>query len=104
VFFIGPLAFSAVAAGLLFGADGLALGLIATALVLQLAMAGITLRVNVPLNDGIKAAGAPDEIDVGAARREFREATWVRWNNVRTAAAIVAFGLLAWALVLTAGA
>ena len=74
---------------------------IASAIVLQLAMAGITLRVNVPLNDGIKAAGDPSQIDDFAAVRErFNEARWVRWNMVRAVAATVAFGCLAWALVL----
>ena len=65
------------------------------------AMVGLTLRVNVPLNDGIKAAGDPRQIDdLTAVRKRFNEARWVRSNNVRAAAATVAFGCLAWALVL----
>lgn len=64
-------------------------------------MAGITLRVNVPLNDGIKGAGDPGAIDVSAVRRRFNETRWVRWNLVRAMAATVVFGFLAWALVLS---
>ena len=105
VFFVGPLALAVAAAALHLGADDRAeLVLIAVAVALQVVMAGITLRVNVPLNDGIKAAGDPGDIDVAAARARFNEARWVRWNNVRTLAATVAFGLLAWALVLSGGA
>ncbi len=60
--------------------------------------------VNVPLNDGIKAAGDPREIDdLAAVRERFNEATWVRWNNVRAVAATVAFASLTWALVLYGG-
>ena len=37
----------------------------------------ITLAVNVPLNDAIKAAGDPDRIaDLGAVRRAFDESRW----------------------------
>lgn len=101
IFFIGPLVLAAVAAALYLGAGDLqATALIAGAFVLQLGMAGITVRVNVPLNDGIKAAGRPDQIDVSLVRARFDEARWVRWNNVRAVAASVACGLLAWALVL----
>jgi uncharacterized membrane protein len=71
------------------------------ALLLYLAVLVITVRVNVPLNDGIKAAGDPDRIaDLGAAREQFDEARWIRWNIVRAAASTTAFGCLAWALVL----
>ena len=105
VFFIGPLGFAALAAALHLGdGDRSALALIASAIVLQLAMAGITLGVNVPLNDGIKAAGDPSEIDnLVAVRQRFNEARWVRWNIVRAVAATSAFGCLAWALVLHGG-
>jgi uncharacterized membrane protein len=105
VFFIGPLVFAALAAALhLGGGDRSPLALIATAIVLQLVMAGITVRVNVPLNDAIKAAGDPGDIDdVAAVRERFHEGRWVRWNSVRAGAATVAFGCLAWALVLQGG-
>lgn len=102
VFFIGPLVFAVLAAALHLGEDDrTTLAWIAIAIVLQLAMAGMTLRVNVPLNDGIKAAGDPSQInDIAAVRERFNEARWVRSNNVRAVAATVAFGCLAWALVL----
>jgi hypothetical protein len=44
------------------------------------------MAVNVPLNDAVKAAGDPAEIDVH--------------TSVRVATAIPAFGILGWALVL----
>lgn len=102
VFFIGPFVFAALAAvAHLGGDDRSTLAWIAGAIVLQVAMAAITFRVNVPLNDGIKAAGDPDHVDDFASVRErFNEARWVRWNVVRAVAATAAFGCLAWALVL----
>jgi uncharacterized membrane protein len=105
VFFIGPLGLSALAAAVHLGdGDRSALAFIVSAIILQLVMAGITLRVNVPLNDGIKAAGDPSEIDdLAAVRERFNEARWVRGNKVRAVAATVAFGCLVWAVVLYGG-
>lgn len=102
VFFFGPLVAAAVAAALHLGDDERSrLPWIGAALGLQVAMAVMTLRVNVPLNDGIKAAGDPSQIDdLAAVRERFNEARWVRWNIVRAVAATGAFGCLAWALVL----
>ena len=61
----------------------------------------ITLAINVPLNDEIKAAGEPGGIaDLAAVRARFHEARWVGWNLFRAVASTVAFGCLAWALVL----
>ena len=58
--------------------------------------AGITLAVNVPLNDAIKAAGDPDRIgDLRSVRRRFNEARWAGWNVVRALASVAAFGCLA---------
>ena len=103
-FFIAPLASAALAAALQVGdGDRSVLALTAGAIVLQLVMLGITVGVNVPLNDGIKAAGDPNTIDVAAVRKRFSEGRWARWNAVRAGAATVAFGLLAWALVLQGG-
>ena len=104
VFFVGPLVFAVLAAALHLGDDErAALVWIAAAIVLQLVVVGLTLRVNVPLNDDIKAAGDPSQIDdVTAVRERFNEATWVRSNNVRAAAATAAFACLTWALVLSA--
>ena len=51
------------------------------AFVLNLAMLVITIAINVPLNNEIKAAGEPGEIaDLAAVRERFREARWVGWN------------------------
>jgi hypothetical protein len=81
------------------GRDGLPW--VAAALVLYLVAFAITIAVNVPLNDGIKAAGDPDGIaDLAAVRTRFNEARWRSWNLVRVVTSTAAFGLLAWALVL----
>jgi uncharacterized membrane protein len=67
--------------------------------VLYLMVFVITIRVHVPLNDEIKAAGDPDRIaDLAAVRRRL-EPTWVRWNLLRTVLSVAATGCLAWALV-----
>ena len=59
-----------------------------------------TIAVNVPLNDGIKAAGDPDHIDDPAAvRARFQEAKWIRWNLVRAVASMAGFACSVWALV-----
>jgi uncharacterized membrane protein len=99
--FVGALAFTALAAVLHLGADGRGvLPWIAVALALYTAVLVITFAVNVPLNDGLAAAGEPDRIADLAAVRERFEAAWVRWNVARAAASTAAFGCLAWALVL----
>ncbi len=73
------------------------------ALVLYLVAFGITIAVNVPLNDALKAAGDPGTIaDPAAVRRRFDEARWAAWNLVRTITTTLAFGSLCWALI-TAG-
>ena len=60
--------------------------------------------MNVPLNDGIKAARDPDRIaDLAAVRERFDEEKWVRWNIARAAVSTAALGCLAWALVLQGG-
>jgi uncharacterized membrane protein len=70
------------------------------ALALYLVVVVITVAINVPLNDGIKAAGDPDRIaDLAAVRERFDEARWTAWNLVRTIATTGAFASLCWALV-----
>jgi uncharacterized membrane protein len=98
VWFLGGLAFAAVAAALL-GGEGSVLPWILAAVVLYLVVVVITIAVNVPLNDAIKAAGDPDHIDVAAVRERFQETRWVGWNVVRAILSTIAFGCLAWALV-----
>jgi uncharacterized membrane protein len=74
---------------------------IASALAAYAITVGITLVVNVPLNDRIKAAGAPDQIaDLAAVRRQFDAPRWTNWNLVRVVTTNAAFGLLAWSLIL----
>ena len=74
---------------------------IVVAAVLYFATVVITLTVNVPLNDAIKAAGDPDRItDLAEVRDEFDETRWTRWNRIRVLTTTPAFGCLAWALVL----
>ena len=99
--FFGALVLTGLAAGLHLGADGRpVLPWVASAFVLYLAAAVITLAVNVPLNDRLKAAGDPGRMaDLTAARQRFNEARWAAWNLIRTLTSTVAFGCLAWALV-----
>jgi uncharacterized membrane protein len=55
----------------------------------------ITMAVNVPLNDAIKAAGDPARIgDLPAVRYRFSEAKWSAWNLIRTLTSTAAFGCL----------
>ena len=98
--FLGALAFTVLAAALHLG-NGWRLTWVVAALVLYLAVLIITIRVNVPLNDEIKAAGDPDQIaDLAVVRERFDEARWTRWNVVRAVATTAAFACLAWTLVL----
>jgi uncharacterized membrane protein len=101
--FFGALVTTGAAAFLYFRDDDSpsALPWVVAALVLYLATVVITIAVNVPLNDQLKAAGDPDGIaDLAAVRADFHESRWVAWNLVRTVATLVAFGCLTWALVL----
>jgi uncharacterized membrane protein len=99
--FVGALGFTGLAAVLHLRGDGRAvLPWVVAALVLYLAVFVITLAVNVPLNNGIKAAGDPDRIaDLAAVRTRFDEARWARWNVARAVATTAALGCLAWSLV-----
>jgi uncharacterized membrane protein len=75
--------------------------LIVVAFALYLVGLVITLAVNVPLNDAIKAAGDPDAIDdLAGVRRRFDEARWIRWNLVRVLVVTASFACLACALAL----
>jgi uncharacterized membrane protein len=59
---------------------------IVAALVLNAGIVAITLAVNVPLNDALKARGEVTGPDATSARHAFREARWVAWNWFRTVA------------------
>jgi uncharacterized membrane protein len=96
--FVGPalLAIAATIANL----GRPALPWVAAALALYLIAVVITIAINVPLNDALKAAGDPDRIpDLAHVRDQFNEARWAAWNLVRAVTTTTAFGLLAWALV-----
>ncbi|MDA0180041.1 DUF1772 domain-containing protein [Solirubrobacter phytolaccae] len=70
---------------------------VAVALGLYVIVVVITLAVNVPLNDAIKAATDLD--DAAAIRERFHEARWAAFNLVRVVLSTAAFGCLLWALV-----
>jgi uncharacterized membrane protein len=76
-----------------------ALPWLVAAFVLYLAAIVITMAVNVPLNDAIKAAGDPARIDVAKVRAAFHESRWVAWNYVRVVASTAAFVILTGVLV-----
>ncbi|GAB3063758.1 anthrone oxygenase family protein [Micromonospora schwarzwaldensis] len=63
-------------------------------LALYLVAVGVTIAVNVPLNDALAAAGPSD---LEAARQRF-ETTWVAWNLVRALVSTAGLGSLCWAL------
>ena len=97
--FVGALLFTVVATFTQFGRP--TFGWIAVALGLYLIAFVITIAVNVPLNDAIKAAGLPDNpADLAAIREAFDEAKWRAWNIVRVITSAGAFASLTWALVL----
>lgn len=96
--FLGALVFGVLASALSIGRPELAWT--AAAVVLWGIAVVITIVVNVPLNDALKAAGPPDAItDLAAVRAAFDEARWRMWNLVRVVLTTASFGLLAWALV-----
>jgi uncharacterized membrane protein len=95
VAFFGAPVLSAVAVALTWGDGGPLRLWLAAAFVLLAAGVVMTVSVNVPLNDAIKAAGEPDRIaDLAAVRRAFDEPRWARWNLVRTVTTTAAFGIL----------
>ncbi|MEU7894483.1 anthrone oxygenase family protein [Nonomuraea sp. NPDC049152] len=96
--FLGALLFTIVAAATQLGRP--AFLWIVVALVLYVVTFVITIAINVPRNDAIKAAGQPDQIDVAAVRQRFDEARWATFNLVRVVTSVPAFALLVWALIL----
>ncbi len=101
-FFLGALILTGLAGALHFGASGRrALPWIAIAFVLYLVVVIITMAVNVPLNDALKAAGEPDQIsDLAKVRRDFNEARWQAFNWIRVVLTTSSFALLCVALLL----
>ena len=99
--FLGALVLTALVAVLHFAGEGRPLlPWIVAAMILYFLVFVVTIRVNVPRNNEIKAAGDVDRLtDPQGVRERFNEAGWVRWNHVRAFASILAFGLLTWALI-----
>jgi uncharacterized membrane protein len=95
--FMGAPVLTAISAVLFLGDSGFVL--VAGAFVLYVVTVAVTVGINVPKNDALKAAGNPDEIDVAAARSAFDEESWVQWNRLRVITTTGAFGLLCWALL-----
>jgi uncharacterized membrane protein len=99
--FLGTLILTGLAAVLHLGSGHrAALPWLVAAFVLYLITVVITVAINVPLNDAIKAAGDPDRIaDLAGVRRDFGEARWVAWNHVRVLLTTTSFVLLVTMLV-----
>jgi uncharacterized membrane protein len=94
--FAGAALFGAVAVVLVaIDGDGVVLVPASAGLVLYLAQLVVTGRLNIPLNNGLDAAGSADT----AAAREAFELPWVRWNNARTVLCTLAAGAWCWALL-----
>ncbi|KAB8183001.1 DUF1772 domain-containing protein [Nonomuraea phyllanthi] len=104
--FMGALVFTGLATVLHLAQDVRSvLPWLIVAFALYLVTFGLTMAVNVPLNEAIKAAGDPAGIaDLGEVRHEFNEAKWTAYNLVRTITTAVAFGVLCWALVISGSA
>lgn len=97
--FVGALLFT-IAAAVTNGGTG-AFPWIAIALGLYVLAFVVTIAVNVPLNNVIKAAGNPDHIkDLAVVRERFHETRWAAWNLLRVITSTTAFACLTWALVL----
>ena len=73
------------------------------ALVCYAATFAITMASNVPLNNGLAAAGEPRPGAAVVAVRERFERRWVRWNNVRAVTSLAALGCMLGALVVRGG-
>lgn len=65
-------------------------GWIVAALVANAAIVVVTMALNVPLNNALKARGDVAGADATAARRAFRENRWVAWNWFRAVANVAA--------------
>ena len=67
----------------------------AAGLALYLIQLGVTARINIPLNNGLDAAGTTDPV----AARETFERPWVRSNHARTVLCTLAAASWCWALL-----
>lgn len=94
--FFGALILIGLSAVLQLGADTRkALPWLIAAFVLYFIGIVITMAVNVPLNDALRAAGDPDHIsNLAKVRQDFNEARWSAWHIVRTLTSTAAFGII----------
>ncbi|MBE2315667.1 DUF1772 domain-containing protein [Solirubrobacter sp. CPCC 204708] len=92
--FLGALVFTVAATLVNLGEDAFPFAV--AALVAYGVVFVITMVVNVPLNDALKAATGSD---FTAIRERFQEGRWVAWNLVRTFLSGGAFVALSWALL-----
>ena len=92
--FLGALALSAAAAAVHLR-NGAPFFWALAGFILYAATFLITIRLNVPLNDQLNAATLDN---TESARTQF-EPAWIRWNTIRTATSVAAFGCLVAALV-----
>ena len=99
--FFSGLLFSLLAALLQVRSDDRTVLLFAGAAFVLYAIAFVvTVRVHVPLNDAIKAAGDASGIqDLAGVRQRFDEGRWAQFNYVRAVTSLAACACLAWALV-----
>jgi uncharacterized membrane protein len=87
--FVGTAALGAVVAiAALLGWSGGAIALVAGALLYGVGTFGVTMALNVPLNDAL-ATVAPDSAE-GAALWARYLVTWTAWNHVRTLGSLAA--------------
>ncbi|MFI7241528.1 DUF1772 domain-containing protein [Streptomyces qinglanensis] len=99
--FFGALALTAAAVLVHLPRDGRRVLLwVVAALALYGAAFGITLGVNVPLNNDLAAAGDPATLGDPSAVRAAFEDRWVAWNAARAVASTAALACLLRALVL----
>ena len=73
--FMGTPLLTAAAGVLFIGDDGFVLILVA--FILYVVTFGVTIGINVPKNDALKAAGDPATIDVAAARESLSVNSWI---------------------------
>ncbi|MGK5673354.1 DUF1772 domain-containing protein [Micromonospora sp. URMC 106] len=97
--FLGAVLLLAVAAAAHLSRGGPVLFWTLAALVCYLVTVGVTMGLNVPLNDRLEAAGPVDRIGDLAEVRAWFEASWVRWNLVRTVSSVAALACLIAALL-----
>ena len=99
--FVGAPLLCALAVTLHVGRHSPALIWVIIGFILALATFVSTAVINVPLNNALAAAGAPDQIASLTAVRAAFEASWVRWNTIRALTSTGSLLALAWALLVS---